>query len=48
MSEWRQLLEEQLKDPEIHAEWDALEPEFTAMQALINAKKSLDYSTPSA
>ena len=29
MSEWNEFLDEQLKDPEVRAEWDALEPEFT-------------------
>ncbi|MCL1786443.1 MAG: helix-turn-helix domain-containing protein [Defluviitaleaceae bacterium] len=40
MNEWKQLLEEQLKDPEIRAEWDALEPEFAIIQALIDARKA--------
>ena len=40
MSEWKEFLAEQLKDPEIKAEWDALEPEFTIIQAIINARKN--------
>jgi len=28
MSEWKEFLNEQLKEPEVRAEWDALEPEF--------------------
>jgi len=40
MSEWREFLEEQLKDPAIKEEWDALEPEFAIIQALIDARKS--------
>ena len=33
------FLKEQLKDPEIKAEYDALEPEFAVMQAMIDARK---------
>ena len=40
MSEWDKFVEEQLKDPEVRAEYDALEPEFTIMQALIDARKN--------
>jgi len=39
MSEWKDFLNEQLKDPEICMEWDALEPEFAIVQAIINARK---------
>jgi len=39
MSEWKQFLEGQLKDPQIRAEWDALEPEFAIIQAIIDARK---------
>lgn len=39
MSEWKEFLNEQLKDPIIRAEWDALEPEFATIQAIIDAKK---------
>jgi len=39
MSEWKEFLNEQLKDPEIRAEWDALEPEFAIIQAMIDARK---------
>ena len=34
------VFEEQLKDPAIKEEWDALEPEFAIIQALIDARKS--------
>lgn len=34
------FLKEQLKDPEIKAEYDALEPEFAIIQAMIDARKS--------
>ena len=33
-------LQEQLKDPEFRAEYEALEPEFTIMQAMIDARKA--------
>jgi len=40
MSEWKEFLAEQLKDPEIRAEWDAMEPEFAIMQAIIDARRN--------
>ena len=40
MSEWKRFLNEQLRVPEIRAEWDALEPEFAIVQAIIDARKS--------
>ena len=40
MSEWKEFLNEQLQDLEIRAEWDALEPEFTIVQAIIDARKT--------
>jgi len=40
MSEWKEFLDEQLKDPQIRAEWDALEPEFAIVQAIIDARKN--------
>jgi len=40
MSEWDKFVDEQLKDPEIRAEWEALEPEFAIIQAIIDARKS--------
>jgi ribosome-binding protein aMBF1 (putative translation factor) len=33
------FLQKQLKDPEIKAEYDALEPEFALVQALIDARQ---------
>jgi len=36
MSEWKEFLEEQLKDPVIRTEWDALEPEFAIIQAILH------------
>lgn len=32
-------LEEQLKDPEFKKEYDALEPQFTIVQAIIDARR---------
>lgn len=40
MTTFNDFLNEQLQDPEFKAEYDALEPEFTIMQALIDARKS--------
>ena len=40
MSEWKEFLNEQLKDPKVRTEWDALEPEFAIIQAIINARKN--------
>lgn len=40
MSDFRNYLNEQLKDSEFKKEWDNLEPEFNIMQAMINARKS--------
>lgn len=39
MSNFHDFLEEQLKDPEVKREWDALEPEFNMIQAMIDARK---------
>ena len=33
-------LQEQLKDPEFSSEYDALEPEFAIMRAMVNARKN--------
>ena len=40
MSKYSNFLAEQLKDPEVKAEYDALEPEFDIIQAMINARKA--------
>ena len=40
MSSYRDFLKEQLKDPELKAEYDALEPEFAIIQAMIDARKT--------
>lgn len=39
MTNFKDFLAEQLKDPDIKAEYDALEPEFSIMQAIIDARK---------
>lgn len=39
MSDFRNYLQEQLQNPEFEKEWDALEPEFNTIQALIDARK---------
>ena len=40
MTNFKDFLTECLKDPEIKAEYDALEPEFAIIQAIIDARKS--------
>lgn len=39
MSKYSDFLAEQLTDPEMKAEYDALEPEFAIIQAIIDARK---------
>lgn len=39
MTNFNDYLQEQLKDPEFQAEYDALEPEFSFMQAMIDARR---------
>ena len=39
MTNFKDFLAEQLEDPEIRAEWDALQPEFAIVQAMIDARK---------
>ena len=40
MSDFRNYLNEQLKDDEFKAEYEKLEPEFSIIQAVIDARKS--------
>jgi DNA-binding XRE family transcriptional regulator len=40
MSEFKELLAEQMKDEEFRKEYEALEPEFTIMQAMIDARNA--------
>ena len=39
MTNFNEYLDEQLKNPEFKAEYDALEPEFAIIQAMIDARK---------
>ena len=39
MSDFRNYLNEQLQRPSFEAEWDALQPELTVAQAMIDARK---------
>ena len=39
MSDFRKYLEKQLQNPDFKAEWDALEPELSIMQAVIDERK---------
>lgn len=39
MSDFQEYLKEQMKDPEFKEEWDNLEAEFDAIQAIIDARK---------
>ena len=36
---FRDTLNKQMKNPEFKAEWDALEPEFQVVKAILNARK---------
>ena len=40
MSSYSELKKELLRDPEVKAEYDALEPEFNIIQAMIDARKT--------
>lgn len=40
MTDYQSFLDEQLKDPAFKKEYDALEPEFSIIQAIIDARKS--------
>ena len=40
MEKFRDFLQEELRDAELKAEYDALEPEFNLINALIDARKS--------
>lgn len=35
----QRFLNEQMKDPEFKAEWDALDPEFSVIEAMLKARK---------
>lgn len=40
MSNFNDYLSQKMKDPAFKAEYDALEPEFSIIQAMINARKA--------
>ena len=40
MSDFRSYLKEQMENPEFEKEWYDLEPEFNAIQAIIDARRS--------
>jgi hypothetical protein len=40
MSTFEEFLNEEMQDPEFRAEYEALEPEFSIIQAMIDARKS--------
>ena len=40
MTKFNDFLKEQLEDPEFKKEYDALEPEFSIIQAIIDARKN--------
>lgn len=44
MSKFDDFMKEQLNDSEIKAEYDALEPEFTIIQAVIDTRKASDHT----
>ena len=39
MNEWDKFVEKQLKNPAVRDEYDALEPEFAIIQAIIDVRK---------
>ena len=39
MTNFNDFLNEQMKDPEFKAEWDALDPEFSVIEAMLKARK---------
>ena len=40
MSDFKNYLDKQLQDKEFKEEWETLEPEFSVMQAMIDARNS--------
>ncbi len=41
MSKFNEVLKEHLKNPNVKAEYEALEPEFQVIRAMIEARKSM-------
>ena len=44
MSDLKNYLDKQLQDKEFKEEWETLEPEFSVMQAMIDARKSAGFT----
>lgn len=44
MAKFKEYLQEQLKDEELKKEYDMLEPEFSIMQAVIDARKQSHFT----
>ena len=44
MSEFTELLNERMKDPEFKKEWDALDPEFSVIEAMLKARREAGLS----
>lgn len=44
MTDFRDFLEQQLENEELKKEYDALEPEFAIIQAIINARNEAGYT----
>ena len=42
MSEFQELLQEQLKDPDFKKEWDDIQPEMDVIRAMIDARIEQD------
>lgn len=40
MTKFKKFLQEQMRDPKVKAEYDALEPEFEIIQAIIDTRKA--------
>ena len=42
MTNFNDFLNEQMKDPEFKAEWDALDPEFAVIEAILPPGRKAD------
>ena len=47
MTNFKEYLKEQMADPSFNQEWDALEPDFSIVQALIDARMESGNGNPS-
>ena len=41
MTNFNDFLNDQMKDPAFKAEWDALDPEFSVIEAILKASKTV-------